>query len=713
MNILYANALDFYKVEIVIDDLKSFYLNGFIIKNGDKILQAAKYDIIKNSIIIYLTEPINIKLKAYVNYQDFSREIYYYRLYSTEDFNIKYFTHKPLGAAYSKTKTSFHLWSPICTKASVLLYKNGEPLDDEYIREIPMQEDAGYFSAEVKENIEGYFYTFKLNIYNSENETIDPYAKAISINGIRGAIIDFLKTEPLDFKKSNTSIEYDKSKAIIYEISIRDFSKNDSSGIKNKMKFLGLTELNTKNNSCLSTGLSHLKELGITHVQLMPAFHFAKESTDEKDGSKYNWGYDPQDFNALEGVYSTNPYDPCTRIREFKEMISCLHKNNIGVIMDVVYNHVFKVHKNNLNFTFPGYYFRYNPDGSLVNGSGCSNDFSSEKSMARRFIIDSLTFLMEEYCLDGFRFDLMGLLDITTMNKINHCLSSINPNVIIYGEGWNLNTTLSEDEKANIKNSSKMPGISHFNDKIRDLITGGVFLTSNKGIVTGYNFNNSLAFYCLCGCCIKEKELLPIFDSPLQSLNYCCSHDNHIIRDRLQLSSPNASIDEIKIMNKLSCALVLLSQGISFLHCGEEFLRTKNGCENSFNAGDIVNSVDWNLKKDNYDLFLYYKGLIEIKKAYPHFSLKAKEDVIKRIVKLENTPDDTIGIIIKGTDFILEPCDLYLLFNFNKNITSITVKEGTFGVLANNVLALKEPFEIKSAPTIEVEPLSLLLLKKF
>lgn len=713
MNILYANALDFYEVEVVLDDLKSFRLNGFYIKNGERNLQVAKYDIINNSITLYLNEPIDIKSKAYVNYENFSREIYFYPLYSTANFNKKYYTNKPLGAICNEIQTSFYLWSPVSSKASVLLYKNGEPKDFEYIREIPMNEDMGYFSVEVNESLEGYFYSFKLSIFQEEIETVDPYAKAISINGLRGALIDFAKTNPLDFKKVINGTPIEKNIAIIYEISIRDFSASESSGIKNKMKFLGVTEPNTKGPSNLQTGLSHIKELGVTHVQLMPVYHFAMESTDEKNGTKYNWGYDPQDFNALEGIYATNPYDPYVRIKEFKEMISCLHKNDIGVIMDVVYNHVYSVSNNSLNLTFPGYYFRYEKDGSLSNGSGCSNDLSSEKPMARRFIIDSLVFLMKEYSLDGFRFDLMGLLDVTTMNEISDSLSSINPKVFLYGEGWDLNTSLPKELKANQKNSIKMPNISHFNDRIRDLITGGVFITSNKGIVTGSNFNYPLTVHCLCGCCTEENGITPLFESPMQSLNYCCSHDNHILRDRLLLGSPKATAYELKKMNKLACGLIFLSQGMSFLHCGEEFFRTKRGYENSFNAGDFINSVDWNLKKENYDLFIYYKGLIGIKKTYPHFSLKTKEEVLSRIVKLQNTPNNIIGIIIKGSDFKVEPCNLYIIFNFGYKKESIDLKDGTFGVLANNNFALNEVFEVKNGSTIEIEPLSLLVLKKF
>ena len=703
MEIIYANVLDFKTVKIKLKKENNFITDEFYIANDKEYIKINKCEIKENFVTLTLQNEINIKKKLFIKYKNFTCEASYNLLYSCKEFNDRFYTDKPLGLTYKNEKTSFFLWSPPASSASVLLYKNGEPSLNEKPIELQMKEDNGYFSVDAFGDFEGYFYTYKLSIYNNTNEAVDPYAKAISINGTRGAIIDMKKTTPQGFYDNFIPEE----NTVIYELSIRDFSSSESSNIRNKKKFLGLCENETKNDYGEFTGLSHLKDLQISHVQLMPVYHFSKESTDEKDGEKYNWGYDPEDYNALEGIYSLDPYNPYSRIREFKEMIKTLHDNHIGVIMDVVYNHVFNADTNNLNKIFPSYYFRYNEDGTPSNGSCCNNDFASERKMAGRFILDSIIYLLKEFSLDGFRFDLMGLLDTNTMNNINKEAKKINKNVLIYGEGWDLNTTLPCELKANQINSSKMPGIGHFNDKFRDFLIGSVFITSKKGFPSGEVFNKSLIFSLICGSVVSKDGFSKMFESPSQSINYACSHDNNILRDRLVLSLNDAPLSLIKKINMLCAGFVLTSQGIPFIHCGEEFMRTKNLCENSFTAGDKINGVNWNYKHENYDLYNYYKGLISIRKTYEEFRIKTKEEIEKKVSIIYQSNEHIFAYKITGNN------DTFvLIFNSSLDKENFLLDEGTYGVLANENFASCKINYTLAGPLINVEPVSLLIMKK-
>ncbi|WP_242851233.1 type I pullulanase [Clostridium sp. DMHC 10] len=374
------------------------------------------------------------------------------------------------------------MWAPSALNVKLLLYKNGDAaLNDNPVHSIYLNEENGLWSTPIEGDLKNYYYTYQVVLYNEVNEVTDPYVKATGINGNRGAIIDISETNPENWDKDvSPSTINNFTDAVIYEISIRDISSNPNSNIKNTGKYLGLAEENTKTKNNLSTGLDYIKELGITHVQIMPIFDFSYKSIDEKMPSEYNWGYDPQNYNVPEGTYSTDPYDSKCRIRELKTLISALHKNNISVNVDVVFNHLWNEKENSFEKTFPGYYLRRNQDGTFSNGTGCGNDTASENLMMKKFIIDSVVYLSQEYHIDGFRFDLMGIHDIDAMNQIREAVDRLGRPIMLYGEGWNLNTNLLYEKKAIIQNSFKTPRIGYFNEIIRDSIRGSLFDANSK-----------------------------------------------------------------------------------------------------------------------------------------------------------------------------------------------------------------------------------------
>ncbi len=639
-----ALLIDFNKVKIKIYDYFNINESTFSIKNGNNfvnILNVKKFD--ENFIILELEKELSIKSEAFILYENNETKIFYFPLYKTDSFNSRYYTTDKLGYLYTEDQTTFKVWSPAATTVSVLIYNTGD-IDEAYtVEEFTMQEINGLWSTTIKRNLKNYFYTYKVNVYGKISETIDPYAKAIGINGFRGAIIDLAQTNPLDWASDKGPTLKDHTESIIYELSIRDISANKNSNVKNSGKYLGLTEDNSQSKLGLSTAFSHIKDLGITHVQLLPCFDFSHSSVDEKNPIKYNWGYDPVNFNAPEGSFSCNPYDPLVRIKELKEMILHFHKNKIGVNMDVVYNHLFIIEESSFEKIFPGYYFRFDNYGIPSNGTGVGNDTASENKMMTRFIIDSVLFWAEEYHIDGFRFDLMGILDINTMNKIHTKLKMFNNNIMVYGEGWNLNTLLDNNLKASIDNSYKMPCIGFFNDFFRDTVKGNNFVSNDKGYSNGKNNQEYNLKNCIVAGINYFNEHNSKFLNPIQSINYLSCHDNHTLWDKFNLNSSEYSVDDKKNIMKLSFAILLTSQGVPFIHSGMEFARTKNGIENSYNSPEKINWLDWDRKSQFNDLNEYLKGLINIRRNHPAFKLKTEEQVKNSIQFLDNTPQNVIA----------------------------------------------------------------------
>jgi len=670
MKIFKAFPEKFNTLRISVDDFTQFRPYNFLIQNGNRQLSISNYSIVENDIILSLNEEIDIKNSCFLNYEYLSEKVWFFPLFSTREFDDRFYHDLTLGSIYNKDYTVFRIWSPAASNITLLLYDTAERSDSENLRRFTMKEINGLWSTLIKGDLQGSFYNYEVTVYNEVSEIVDPYVKAVGINGIRGAIIDLEKTNPEGWEHDRSPELRHYTDAIIYETSIRDISINPNSGVVHKGKFLALTEENAVSDKKISTCLNHIKELDITHIQFMPVFDFSYTSTDEKNPHKYNWGYDPQNYNVPEGSYSTNPYDPSCRIFELKKMIFCIHKNNLSVTMDVVYNHIEDAIVSSFKKVFPGYYFRFLDNTNYSNGSGCGNDTASEHSMMRKFIIDSVMYWAKEYHIDGFRFDLMGLHDVDTMNLVRKKLNELKRPIMLYGEGWNLNTPLNKNVRAIDSNSDKLRPIGFFNDKIRDCIKGSVFNVEDKGFATGKFFLEDMLKRCI------SSSFLP----PYQSINYVSCHDNYTLWDKIDLSCPTESFDDKKNIVKLCASIILTSQGIPFICSGEEFCRTKYGNHNSYNKPDNVNWLDWNRKSDFMDIFYYYQKLIHIRKNHPAFRMVNAEDIQKNLIFIENTPNNIVAFIIENHANGDIWKDILVIFNANKEAISINIPEGPWNI---------------------------------
>lgn len=702
-----AAFVTFYKIEIYCEDAEKIEWENIKVYQESEPIEISIINKKKDHCEIILSEPVDIKRKTYISIKDKCFEVPYSNLFKTEEFNEKYYYDGFLGCRILDDKIEFRVWSPVATSIDLVLYKNG----DQSLQEEPiifnMKEKNGVFSGEVDLKYKGYFYTYKVQIYDKIEEVVDPYAKAVGINGLRAAIIDLEETNPYNWQEDKYVKLENYVDAVIYEISIRDISSNENSNIKKRGKFLGLVEEGTFSKKGVTTGLEHIKELGVSHVQILPFYDFHFESVDERDPLKrYNWGYDPQNYNAPEGSFSLNPYEPKERIRELKTMIQKLHQNNIGVIMDVVYNHVYDYKKSNFEKIFPGYYFRCDKFGNISNGSGCGNDVASENKMVRRFIKDSVVFWAKEYHIDGFRFDLLGLLDVDTINEIYDGLKKINPNAIIYGEGWDLNTYLEHDKKAIQMNAYKTPNIGYFNDIIRDAIRGHTFEAEKKGFAGGESREHDIKRGVVAAINYDESLKGP-FISPDQSINYASCHDNHTLWDKISITNKEDSVEERVRIQKLSQAIVLTSQGVPFIHLGCDFCRTKQGHENSYNLPDIINSVDWDRKYEFRDVFEYVKGLIKLRKEHPAFRLNSCED-IKKYLKFLDCPSRTVAFKI---DYPRDAWkEIIVIYNSNKSAVDIKIPNGVWNVAVDGRLAGVDALYKIYGDKVKVAPISAMVL---
>lgn len=547
-------------------------------------------------------------------------------LYSTQLFDEEFYYDGELGAIYSSSSTEFKVWSPVSSKILLRVYNNGTPVkvsealgDDTYAEYEMVKGDKGVFSYTVDGDLHGKYYTYV--VYNgsfNDVEIVDPYAKGAGVNGLRGLVVDFSRTNPEGWTESNP-LTYDRKELVVYETHVADVTSSNTWGGSdvNKRKYLGLIEEGTTYQAgptTVSTGFDHIKELGVNAVQLLPVFDQANDETKYE----FNWGYNPLNYNVVEGLYSSDPYDGLVRINELKQVILAFNKNGITTIMDVVYNHVNGASGSNFDVLMPGYYFRYNQDGSLSNGSGCGNEVASERSMVRKFIVDSCVFWCEEYKLGGFRFDLMGLIDIETMNQVSSVCTEINENVVIYGEPWQGGTSpLKAADAATQANGNSFEGYGQFNDQTRDaLIKGGLNDKSSKGWVTNSDFvfqsDVNCIVYGINGATYKSGSSIT---DPNKNVIYATCHDNYTLYDRIKAAGINNE-DTIRKMAVLANAVVLTSNGTSFILSGEEMLRTKQGDSNSYKSSDAINGLNYGLLVKNADIFETYKQLIEIKKTF-------------------------------------------------------------------------------------------------
>lgn len=586
-----------------------------------------------------------------------------------EEFDDKFaYDGDDLGCRYTPEETRFVLWAPTAGEAAVVLY---EAWDGPAVRECPMvREDKGVWRAVVRGDATGLFYTYRVRIGSQWNEAVDPYAKAVSVNGDRGAVIDLAKTDPARWTGDKPDLPHPLD-AVIYEAHIRDLTIHPASGAQWKGKYPGACETGTAGPGGIPTGLDHIRSLGVTHVQLLPVYDYATESVDETDpDGRYNWGYDPKNYNVPEGSYSTNPYDPAVRIRELKALIQACHDAGLRVIMDVVYNHVYDGYRIHFTKLAPGYYLRYKSDGSLSNGSGCGNDIASERRMMRKFIVDSVLFWAAEYHMDGFRFDLMGLLDVETMTEIRRRLDELDPAILIIGEGWRMHTELPEEKRANQAQAALLPGIGQFNDGLRDAVRGNTFHESASGFAGGKHGLEDEVLKGVTGAVPYSGAMSGFALEPDQCVSYVEAHDNHTLWDKLRLSNPFEDHYTLRRRHHLASAVVLTSQGIAFLHAGQEFLRTKDGHENSYNAPDTVNRMDWERCAAEQDTVRYIRSLIRLRREHPAFRIRTAEDIRRHLI-IEPAPSGSIAYTLRD-HANGDPCR-HLFVVHNANMYSVQV----------------------------------------
>lgn len=638
-----------------------------------------------------------------------------------QKFDYEVYTGNDLGAVYSPKMTRFKVWAPEAESVKLNLYKQGE--GDNLIEQHIMKKSAnGTYVFEKQGDCNGIYYTYTVVNHGEEQEAVDPYTKAAGVNGQRGMVINLAKTNPQGFELDGYRNPEHITDAIIYEGSVRDFTMDESSGVFHNGKFLGLTEANTTNHFGEATALDYISGLGVTHVQILPAFDF--ETVDEKNQkAQYNWGYDPDNYNVPEGSYAVSPYDGAVRIQEMKQMVLALHSRGIGVIMDVVFNHTYRRDDSNLQKIVPGYYYRSDETG-YTNGSGCGNEVASDRPMVQKLIVDSLIYWAKEYHIDGFRFDLMGVLDIDTMNVIAERLKEIRPDIYLYGEGWNGGpSSLAEEKRAFKASAKKMPGIGMFNDDIRDTIKGSVFYDDHLGFVNGGTHLENALRYGITGAVAHPQVDYDAYGSrpwakePGQSINYVSCHDNYTLWDKLSVSCPEASEEKKKAMNRLCAAIVFTSQGVPFIQAGEEFLRSKplpekkGFAENSYNMPDAVNSIKWDNIHEYPDMIAYYKGLMALRKAHPVFRMQSEAEMTQNLCFLSDTPENVVAYLLKGKGADDTPENILVIFNGNDEEILYNLPEGKWKILVDDKTAGADGKKNISEKA-DVKPLSALVLEK-
>ena len=583
---------------------------------------------------------------------------------------------------YLGSKTDFSVWAPTAEAAQLRLYRSAS--DEAAFKIVNMKKSQrdGLWKATVREDVKGAFYTFQIcqdGKWLEETEGIA--AKAVGVNGMRGAVIDWTDTDP-DGWAEDKSPEIKPSDIIVYEMHHRDFSIHETSGVANKGKYLALTEEGTVNPDGLATGIDHLKEIGVTYVQLLPSTDFITVDEAHLENPQYNWGYDPLNYNAVEGSYSTDPFNPVTRIKEFKQMIQALHAAGFRVILDVVYNHTTDASKTGFQRTMPGYFYRLREDGSFFNGSGCGNETASEKEMFRKYMIESLEWWMKEYHIDGFRFDLMAIHDIGTMNLISERLHAIDPDVVIYGEGWAAEAPAYPEEEIALKvNTHMLDRIGAFSDNIRDAIRGPLGC-ENAGFMDGVEGKKADLQFGIAGGVAHPQVSVPAWtNNPLQHVSYVSCHDDHCLRDRLEVAA-KASEKERLAMVKLAQTAVYTSQGIPFIFNGEELYRHKQGVKNSYNQPDSINAIDWTYKTKYKDLVDYYAALAAIRHAHPGFCLGDADLVREKLQFIDVEDPCVVAFRISGLEGIDSAKSLTVVLNGSKKNVKVEIPEGDYVVLA-------------------------------
>lgn len=611
---------------------------------------------------------------------------------------------------YSKVKTLFKLNAPTTVnldgmtgattqidkkkQVEIHIYEDGQ--GGKAIKTIKMKASGeNRWEATVKGDLKGKFYTFDIG----KGETPGVFAKAVGVNGMRGAIVDMAETNPQGWENDQRPVIQSPADLVIYEMHWRDFSIDVSSGLKNKGKFLALTE---------PKAIEHLKSLGVNAVHILPSFDYASVDETKLDTPQYNWGYDPKNYNVPEGSYSTDPYNPVTRIKEFKQMVQALHKAGIRVILDVVYNHTFNIDHSNFQLTYPDMYYRKTADGKYSDGSGCGNETASEKPLMREFMLESVKYWIDEYHIDGFRFDLMGVHDIETMQQIRAEVNKIDPSIYIYGEGWSAGSCAYPVDKLAMKaNAQQLNGIAAFSDDMRDALRGP-FSDDHKGaLLAGIpGEEESLKFGIVGGIAHPQVDMTkvnydkkPWTNNPTEQISYVSCHDDMCLVDRLKASIPSLTdknipekerTAELIRIDQLAQTAVFTSQGVPFILSGEEMLRDKKGVHNSYNSPDSINHLDWNNLQRYPQLFTYYKNLIQLRKNHPAFRLATGDKVRQHLEFLpavnskDVKQDCLVGFLLKDLQGIDAWKTIVVIYNFNKEVKEMAIPEGNYTIACCN-----------------------------
>lgn len=581
-------------------------------------------------------------------------------------------------ADYTPEQTTFRLFAPDNAKTVKLrIYKAGHKGRPE--RTVKMERTAAdTWTATVTGNLMGRFYTFD----TGRGECAGVFAKAVGVNGQRAAIIDMDKTDPAGWNDDRRPVVKSPADLVIYEMHHRDYSIDASSGIANGGKFLALTD---------PKAIAHLKELGVNAVHILPSFDYASVDEMRLSTPQYNWGYDPVNYNVPDGSYSTDPYKPETRIREFKQMVQALHKAGIRVILDVVYNHTFNIDGSNFQRTYPDYFYRKTADGKYSDGSGCGNETASERDMMRRFMVESVLYWIDEYHIDGFRFDLMGCHDIETMNAIRKAVDEVDPTIFIYGEGWSAGSCALPKEQLGLKaNMKAMPGIAAFSDELRDALRGpfsddtkGAFLAGKPGEEESIKFGISGAIEHPQVDMSKVNYSTEAWASqPTQMISYVSCHDDMCLTDRLRASIPGITTDELIRLDMLAQTAVLTSQGVPFILSGEEMLRDKKGVHNSYNSPDSINRLDWNNMERYPQVMDYYKNLTRLRRNHPAFRL-GSADLVRRHLEFLPTQPGLVAFRLKDYAGRDDWRNIIVILNAAKQQRKVAIPQGNYTIVCH------------------------------
>lgn len=620
---------------------------------------------------------------------------------------------------YAPEATQFTLWAPTADEVRLMLYEVGE--GGHAYETVSMERaEEGTWKTKVEKDLKGKFYTFNVKIDGKwQGDTPGINAKAVGVNGKRAAIIDLRETDPEGWAEDKRPPLASPADIIIYEVHHRDFSVHPSSGIEHKGKFLAMTETGTKNPGGMATGIDHLKELGVTHVHILPSYDYASVDETRLDENKYNWGYDPLNYNVPEGSYSTDPYRPEVRIREFKQMVQALHKAGIRVVLDVVYNHTFNTAESNFERTVPGYFYRQKPDGTLSDASACGNETASNRPMMRKYMIESVLYWINEYHIDGFRFDLMGIHDIETMNEIRKAASAVDPTIFIYGEGWAASAPqMPEDSLAMKANTYKMPGIAAFSDEMRDALRGPFNNNEQGAFLAGLPGGEESIKFGIAGA-VKHPQInndsvnyskAPWAGQPTQMISYVSCHDDMCLVDRLKASVPGITPEELVRLDKLAQTAVFTSQGVPFIYAGEEVMRDKKGVHNSYQSPDSINAIDWDRKTLNADAFAYYKGLIHLRRNHPAFRLGDAELVRKHLEFLPVEGTNLVAYRLKDHAGGDTWKDIIVVLNARREVASLSVPEGKYTVVCQNGLVNEKGLATIYGPSLKVAPQSAMII---